>query len=70
MFFKERVQKRQFSRNTIEIGTGKTWDEWASIVDSRSTGRKDLSTVMEFLVKEHGLSQQWARTIASYYVLQ
>ena len=60
----------QFSKDTMADATGKTWDQWVIILNAHNQRKKSLSCVMEFLLKEHGLSAAWARTIASYYVLQ
>ena len=69
MFSRVSTQERQFSRRTIETGTGKGWDEWANIMDGNGYRNKGLSILIKYLTTEHKLSQGWARTIASYYVL-
>lgn len=63
-------QELQFSRKVIQAGTGKEYAEWASILDSKRSANRSLDAVVECLKREHGLSQAWARTIASYYILQ
>jgi hypothetical protein len=69
MFSRVTEQERQFSRRTIQSGTGKAWEEWKTILDGKSYRKKDLSDVIKCLTSEHHLSQGWARTIASCYIL-
>lgn len=70
MLFQLPQQELQFSRKMIQAGTGKEYTEWANILDSKRSMHKGLTPVIECLKNEYGLSQAWARTIASYYVLQ
>jgi hypothetical protein len=60
----------QFSKDTMPKFTGKTYDEWVIVLNANNQRKKSLSCIMEYLLKEHGLSAAWARTIASYYILQ
>ena len=60
----------QFSKEAMPEATGKDWSAWAAIVAGNARKSDTVFSIMERLTSEHNLSPAWARTIASYYVLE
>ena len=59
----------QFSKEAMQEATGKDWNTWAAIVAGNCRKSDTVFSIMERLTREHNLSPAWARTIASYYLL-
>lgn len=60
----------QYSKETMQEATGKDWEAWSSIVSSTMNPKQDFSSFIDSLVADHQLSPAWARTIASYYIIE
>ncbi len=60
----------QYSKEMMRAATGRDWDDWNSLISSSKHNREDFSSVIDRLIRDHNLSPAWARTIASYYILE
>jgi hypothetical protein len=56
------------SSEQICAATGKTWQEWAALLDAWETDKKSLVTVSDYLAAEHGLRRFWTQVVAFYYL--
>lgn len=70
MFRLFRQTKQQYSIATMPKATGKTMDEWATLLNVGHRRKDTPAAIMNYLMQEHNLSSAWARTIASYYQLR
>ena len=68
--FNQQEASPQFSKANMQDATGKDWEGWSLIIRSSMHPRDDFLSVIEHLVDDHHLSPAWARTIASYYLLE
>jgi uncharacterized protein DUF4287 len=51
----------------IEQGTGKTWDEWFSILDRWGARGKKHAEIARFVTDEHSIANWWAQTVTVAY---
>jgi hypothetical protein len=67
-----RLQGKQpkYSKDTMQQGTGKTYDEWVNLLDVSQQRKQSNASVRQYLMDKHQLSPAWARTIASYYQMR
>jgi uncharacterized protein YndB with AHSA1/START domain len=59
--------KAEHSLNEIQAATGKSWDEWFSILDKRGGIAQGRRSIGDFLYKECKLDPWWCATINIEY---
>jgi hypothetical protein len=62
-------QTQGLSDEAIREATGRTWQEWMSVLDGWRVGNPSLVDVTRHLMTRYHLRQFWGQTIAVYYSL-
>lgn len=55
------------SDTALERSTGKTWDEWFSILDAWGAREKGHAEIARFVNREHGVAGWWAQSVTVGY---
>ena len=58
---------RSINDKQVRAETGKSWNEWLSVIEQWSRCEQSLGVIVPYLMKEHQLSLIWAQVIAVYY---
>lgn len=60
---------RSISSESVQNATGKTKDEWFSILDALQADKLAHKDIAKFLAAEHGLGSWWSQTVTVEYEL-
>ncbi len=55
------------SHEAVQQATGKTWDDWFSILDGRGARERRHGEIARFLAEEYGVGGWWAQSVTVYY---
>jgi hypothetical protein len=60
---------KEMSDEKVYTQTGKSLSEWVDEIDCWDGNKRELLSLIEYLMGRHGLTHLWASTIASYYLI-
>ncbi|HVO78176.1 MAG TPA: hypothetical protein VMS79_04840 [Methanomassiliicoccales archaeon] len=58
---------RKISNEKVLEETGRSWDEWFSVLDEVGVEEKGHSHAVEYLMSHHGLEAEWAEKVSLRY---
>lgn len=62
-----RIAEPGMSDESMQRGSGKTWDEWFLILDGWSATGETHKAIADYLCREHGVAGWWAQSITVGY---
>ncbi len=68
MWLRMASKTSRYTQVVMPYATGKTWQEWVSILDADNKSDFDKVPLAHYLIKEHHVDPVWAQTIAKQYV--